>query len=41
VEDYANKTYLIAEINVDDIITIQRGKIRCRKAKILGKVDIE
>ena len=41
VGDYADKTYLVAEINVDDIITIQRGKIRCRKAKILGKVDIE
>lgn len=41
VRDYADKTYLVAEINVDDIITIQRGKIRCRKAKILGKVDIE
>ena len=26
---------LIAEINLDDIITVQRGKIRCKKAKIL------
>ena len=29
------------EIDVEDIITIQEGKIRCRKAKILDKVDIE
>lgn len=39
--DYTDKAYLVAEINVEDIITIQRGKIRCRKAKILEKVDIE
>lgn len=41
LKEYTNKTYLVAEINVEDIITIQRGKIRCRKARILEKVDIE
>ena len=41
LEEYTDKTYLVAEINVEDIITIQQGKIRCRKAKILDKVDIE
>lgn len=40
VQKYKCKTYLIAEINVEDIITIQQGKIRCRKAKILDKIDI-
>ena len=41
LNEYTNKTYLVAEIDVEDIITIQQGKIRCRKAKILEKVDIE
>ena len=41
LKEYTNKTYLVAEIDVEDIITIQQGKIRCRKAKILDKVDIE
>ena len=41
VQKYKDKTYLVAEINVEDIITIQRGKIRCKKAKILDKVDIQ
>ena len=27
---------LIAEIDLDDIITVQQGKIRCKRAKILG-----
>lgn len=40
VKEYTNKTYLVAEIDVEDIITIQKGKIRCRKAKILDKIDI-
>ena len=40
VNDYFNKVYLIAEIDVNDIITIQNGKIRCRKAKILNAVSI-
>lgn len=38
--DYFNKIYLVAEIDVNDIITIQQGKIRCRKAKILNAVAI-
>ena len=41
VQKYKDKTYLVAEINVEDIITIQKGKIRCKKAKILDKVDIQ
>ena len=41
VHKYKDKTYLVAEINVEDIITIQQGKIRCKKAKILDKVDIQ
>lgn len=40
VNDYFNKVYLVAEIDVNDIITIQEGKIRCRKAKILNAVNI-
>lgn len=39
-DGYFNKVYLVAEIDVNDIITIQQGKIRCRKAKILNAVDI-
>ena len=38
--DLMNSTFLIAEINLEDIITVQEGKIRCKKAKILGKYDI-
>lgn len=41
IQKYKDKTYLVAEINVEDIITIQQGKIRCKKAKILDKVDIQ
>ena len=33
--------YLKAEIDLQDIITIQEGKIRCRKARILSKIEIE
>lgn len=33
--------YLIARINLEDIITVQNGKIRCRKAFILGVYDKE
>lgn len=33
--------YLIARINLEDIITVQRGKIRCRKAFVLGVYDKE
>lgn len=32
--------YLIARINLKDIITVQEGKIRCRKAFILGKYEV-
>ena len=35
-----NLIYLKAEISLEDIITIQHGKIRCRKAKILNKIEI-
>lgn len=31
--------FLTAEIDINDIITVQRGKIRCTKAKILGGYD--
>lgn len=34
-----NPTYLIAEIKLEDIIDVQRGQIRCKKAFILGKYD--
>ena len=33
-------TFLMAEIDLDDIITVQQGKIRCKRAKILGTYDI-
>lgn len=39
-EDVANSTFLIARINLDDIITVQDGKIRCRKALIIGSYNI-
>ena len=40
--NYLDKlVYLKAEINLDDIITIQEGKIRCRKAKILSEIKID
>lgn len=32
--------YLIARINLEDIVTVQEGKIRCRKAFILGKYEV-
>lgn len=41
VQEYKDKIYLVAEIDVEDIITIQQGKIRCKKAKILDKIDIK
>ena len=40
VDNYFNRVYLVAETALNDIITIQQGKIRCRKAKILNAVDI-
>lgn len=36
-----NLVYLKAEIDLEDIITVQDGKIRCRRAKILSKIEIE
>jgi hypothetical protein len=30
---------LVAKINLDDIITIQQGKVRCKKAFICGIAD--
>lgn len=35
-----NLLYLKAEIDLKDIITIQEGKIRCRKARILSKIEV-
>jgi carbonic anhydrase/acetyltransferase-like protein (isoleucine patch superfamily) len=32
--------YLMAEIDIKDIITVQQGKIRCKRAKILGTYNI-
>lgn len=40
-EDVAKSTFLIARIKLEDIITVQEGKIRCRKAEIIGKYDIK
>ena len=40
-EDILESTFLIAEIDLADIITVQEGKIRCRRAKILGSYDIK
>ena len=37
----SNTTYLIAKIMLDDIITVQQGKIRCKRAFILDKYEIE
>lgn len=31
-----NTGYLMAEIDIKDVITVQQGKIRCKRAKILG-----
>jgi UDP-3-O-[3-hydroxymyristoyl] glucosamine N-acyltransferase len=36
-----NTVYLIAKIMLNDIITIQHGKIRCKRAFILDKYEIE
>lgn len=33
-------TYLIAKVRLEDIITVQAGKIRCRKAFILGAYNV-
>jgi carbonic anhydrase/acetyltransferase-like protein (isoleucine patch superfamily) len=39
-ESLEDLVYLRAEINLEDIITVQEGKLRCRKAKILSKHEI-
>lgn len=39
-ENVLNSTFLIAKIKIEDIITVQDGKIRCRKAFILGTYNI-
>lgn len=36
-----DSVFLVAEIDLDDVITVQEGKIRCKKAKILGTYKIE
>lgn len=36
-----NTTYLMAKIMLDDIITVQMGKIRCKRAFIIDKYEIE
>lgn len=40
-KSFNDLVYLKAEIDLQDIITIQEGKIRCRKAKILSKIEIK
>lgn len=40
-EYFDNLIYLKAEIKLKDIITVQDGKLRCRKAKILDKIEID
>lgn len=40
-ENILDSTFLIAEIRLEDIITVQGGKIRCRRAFILGKYDVK
>ena len=37
---YNTRTILVAEIELDDIITVQNGKIRCKRAKILDSYVI-
>ena len=40
-ERMESSTILIAKIRLEDIITVQKGKIRCKRAFILGTYDIE
>ena len=40
-QDITGSTFIIARINLEDIITVQDGKIRCRKAFILGTYDVK
>ena len=41
MEGRGDITYLMAKIMLDDIITVQWGKIRCKRAFILDKYEIE
>lgn len=41
IDIITESTFIIARINLEDIITVQDGKIRCRKAFILGTYDIK
>ena len=34
--DHKEGVFIQAEINLEDIITVQEGKIRCKKALITG-----
>lgn len=38
--DPRDTAFLMAEIDLDDVIAVQEGKIRCKKAKILGVYEI-
>ena len=40
-ENVESSTFLIAKIKLEDIITVQEGKIRCKRAFILGTYDVE
>lgn len=39
-ENIQDSTFIAAEISLDDIITVQEGKIRCKRAFILGQYNI-
>ena len=40
VKNVEDSTILIAEIDLNDIITVQDGKIRCKRALILGSYNV-
>jgi carbonic anhydrase/acetyltransferase-like protein (isoleucine patch superfamily) len=40
-ENILNSTFVMVEIDLDDVITVQEGKIRCKRALVLGKYDID
>ena len=40
-ERIESSTFLIAKIKLEDIITVQKGKIRCKRAFILGTYNVE
>lgn len=39
-ENIQDSTFIAAEISLEDIITVQEGKIRCKRAFILGQYNI-